>query len=95
MRKGHGQSNFIEEAMPIAMNTCYIEECIPDKIQAILNNPHTESHQKHNSAFWEYAAALKTFVAAFGRMPVFGVIPDMHAKPNIYIPLQNIYRDKA
>jgi len=28
-------------------------------------------------------------------MPVIGIIPDMHASPDVFIPLQKVYADKA
>lgn len=79
--------NFIEEAMPLALNTCFMEDKIPENIAATYNNAKSDSHQAVNGAFWEYCGALKTFVNAVGRMPVIGIIPDMHASPGIFIPL--------
>lgn len=47
------------------------------------------------SGFWIIAEAVKQFYEKNGRLPVPGGLPDMKAQSQVYIKLQNIYKEKA
>lgn len=52
-----------------------------------------QNHTK--SSFWIIADAVKKFYSKHGSLPVTGSLPDMKAQSNVYIKLQNMYKDKA
>eukprot|EP00036_Acanthoecidae_sp_10tr_P010094 CAMPEP_0182919498 /NCGR_PEP_ID=MMETSP0105_2-20130417/2769_1 /TAXON_ID=81532 ORGANISM="Acanthoeca-like sp., Strain 10tr" /NCGR_SAMPLE_ID=MMETSP0105_2 /ASSEMBLY_ACC=CAM_ASM_000205 /LENGTH=531 /DNA_ID=CAMNT_0025056697 /DNA_START=1 /DNA_END=1596 /DNA_ORIENTATION=+ len=47
------------------------------------------------SDFWIMVDALSKFVDATGDLPLIGSIPDMDANSEVYMALQQVYRDKA
>lgn len=47
------------------------------------------------SSFWIIADAVKQFYEKYGVLPLPGNVPDMKAKSNVYVELQNIYKTKA
>lgn len=47
------------------------------------------------SSFWIIAEAVKRFYSSHDRLPVPGGLPDMKAQSNVYIRLQNIYKERA
>ena len=48
-----------------------------------------------NESFWAIADGVKEFYNKHGQLPVTGGLPDMKAKSDVYIRLQNIYKAKA
>eukprot|EP00916_Digyalum_oweni_P001243 GHVL01002416.1.p1 GENE.GHVL01002416.1~~GHVL01002416.1.p1 ORF type:complete len:528 (+),score=85.39 GHVL01002416.1:7-1590(+) len=48
-----------------------------------------------NSDFWIVARGIKHFMNACGNLPLEGGLPDMTSDTNMYIKLQEIYRDRA
>lgn len=51
--------------------------------------------KESKSSFWIIADATKKFYQDHGVLPVAGGLPDMKAQSNVYIQLQNLYKDKA
>lgn len=47
------------------------------------------------SGFWVITEAVKQFYERHKVLPVPGGLPDMKAQSDVYIKLQNIYKDKA
>jgi hypothetical protein len=50
---------------------------------------------EQRSGFWLIADAVKQFYDKHGCLPLPGKLPDMKAKSNVYVQLQNIYKAKA
>lgn len=48
-----------------------------------------------NESFWAIADGVREFYNENGQLPVPGGLPDMKAKSDVYIRLQNIYKAKA
>lgn len=53
-------------------------------------------YQKHfRSSFWIIADAVKQFYHKHAQLPLPGGLVDMKAESDVYVKLQNIYKDKA
>jgi len=50
---------------------------------------------EERSSFWIIVDAIKQFYANHKALPLRGNVPDMKAKSQVYIQLQNIYKTKA
>ena len=50
---------------------------------------------EERSSFWIIADAINQFYAKHKALPLRGNVPDMKAKSQVYIQLQNIYKTKA
>ncbi|SPO03189.1 related to lactose regulatory protein [Cephalotrichum gorgonifer] len=48
-----------------------------------------------NGSFWAIADGVKEFYNKHSQLPVPGSLPDMKAKSDVYIQLQNVYKAKA
>ena len=48
-----------------------------------------------NTNFWIVADAIKNFYADHKALPLPGSVPDMKAESDVYVRLQNIYKNKA
>lgn len=87
-----GEENF-EEAVAAVMKHVTLPP-IPSSLQEVFEYDHKDEQQS-KSSFWIIAEAMKEFYAEHQRLPVAGGLPDMKAQSNVYIKLQNIYKDKA
>lgn len=87
-----GEENF-EEAVAAVMKHV-VAPSIPSSLKEVFEYEHKDEQQS-KSSFWIIAEALKEFYAEHQRLPVAGGLPDMKAQSNVYIQLQNIYKDKA
>ncbi|KAM0255172.1 hypothetical protein ACHAQJ_006015 [Trichoderma viride] len=87
-----GEENF-EEAVAAVMKHVTLSP-IPSSLKQVFDYQHKDEQQS-KSSFWIIAEAMKEFYAEHQRLPVAGGLPDMKAQSNVYIQLQNIYKDKA
>ncbi|KAL7785230.1 hypothetical protein V8C37DRAFT_394357 [Trichoderma ceciliae] len=87
-----GEENF-EEAVAAVMKHVTLPT-IPSSLKQVFGYEH-DDEQQAKSSFWVIAEAMKNFYTEHQRLPVAGGLPDMKAQSNIYIKLQNIYKDKA
>jgi amyloid beta precursor protein binding protein 1 len=60
-----------------------------------LTAPETQNLQPNSPPFWLIANAVQQFHQKHGQLPLPGAVPDMKARSNTYIELQNIYKTKA
>lgn len=60
-----------------------------------LDNSDLGAQGQSQSSFWVIVEAVRQFYAKHQLLPVPGGLPDMKSQSNIYIQLQNIYKDKA
>lgn len=104
-----GEENF-EEAISSVMKHI-VEPTVPDTLRQVFEYQHQsevgkvrapsktssdfQSQGERTSDFWVIAGAVKEFYEKHGRLPVPGGLPDMKAQSNVYIKLQNLYKDKA
>ncbi|EME40813.1 hypothetical protein DOTSEDRAFT_90918 [Dothistroma septosporum NZE10] len=61
----------------------------------ILNAPEVHMISETSAPFWIIANAIMQFYQDHGELPLPGAVPDMKARSNTYIELQNIYKAKA
>ncbi|KAK5998136.1 NEDD8-activating enzyme E1 regulatory subunit [Cladobotryum mycophilum] len=87
-----GEENF-EEAVAAVMKHI-TPSSVPSTLKEIFDYQHPAETQA-KSGFWIIADAVKDFYLKHQRLPVSGGLPDMKAQSNVYIKLQNIYKDKA
>jgi amyloid beta precursor protein binding protein 1 len=87
-----GEENF-EEAVAAVMKHVILPP-IPSSLKQVFEYEHNDEQQS-KSSFWIIAEAMKEFYDEHQRLPVAGGLPDMKAQSNVYIQLQNIYKDKA
>ncbi|RFU73973.1 nedd8-activating enzyme e1 regulatory subunit [Trichoderma arundinaceum] len=87
-----GEENF-DEAVAAVMKHVVLPP-IPSALTQVFEYEHKDEQQS-KSSFWIIAEALKGFYTEHQRLPVAGGLPDMKAQSNIYIKLQNIYKEKA
>jgi amyloid beta precursor protein binding protein 1 len=87
-----GEENF-EEAIAAVMKHV-VAPSLPSSLKQVFDYKHQESGQTRSS-FWLIADAVKEFYDKHKRLPVPGGMPDMKAQSNVYIKLQNIYKNKA
>uniref|UniRef100_A0A5S6Q0R0 NEDD8-activating enzyme E1 regulatory subunit n=1 Tax=Trichuris muris TaxID=70415 RepID=A0A5S6Q0R0_TRIMR len=80
-----------------ALNKCVRRSEIPANVLDVLNDPCAHDPKGNRKPFWILAHALKSFVEneGDGRLPLRGSLPDMSSDTELYIRLQNIYKDKA
>ena len=60
-----------------------------------LENSDLGTQGQSQSDFWVIVEAVRQFYAKHQLLPVPGGLPDMKAQSNVYIQLQNIYKEKA
>lgn len=73
-------------------------EFIPDKVSDLEFSvlPQLKKYQEEaNTDFWVIASAIKEFYTKHNELPLPGSVPDMKARSNVYVQLQNIYKAKA
>ncbi|KAF5661843.1 amyloid beta binding 1 [Fusarium heterosporum] len=87
-----GEENF-EEAIAAVMKHI-VAPSIPGSLQQVFDYVHQEPEET-KSSFWIIAEAVKQFYSKHSRLPVPGGLPDMKAQSNVYIKLQNIYKERA
>ncbi|KAF3920800.1 hypothetical protein ABW20_dc0107209 [Dactylellina cionopaga] len=70
---------------------------IPSATKAIFEDDKCKTLTSASSNFWIIARAIKDFTEQKngGLLPLPGALPDMKAKSNDYIRLQNVYKSKA
>ncbi|KFD49405.1 hypothetical protein M513_09672 [Trichuris suis] len=80
-----------------ALNKCVERSEIPENVWDVLKNPCARDPKSNRKSFWILAHALKCFVEneGDGRLPLRGSLPDMSSDTDLYIRLQNIYKEKA
>jgi hypothetical protein len=70
----------IGEAVEYASMYCFQEyEVIPDNLKSVFQNERIARNNPNEN--WGFAAALKKFVDAKGRLPIIGSIPPMKKTP--------------
>ncbi|KAK2776914.1 ubiquitin-like activating enzyme [Colletotrichum kahawae] len=87
-----GEENF-EEAVAAVLKTI-TQPSLPSAVKQVFEYQHT-NEVKSTSSFWVIAAAVRDFYEKHKCLPLPGGLPDMKAQSNVYIKLQNIYKDKA
>ncbi|KAK4618616.1 NEDD8-activating enzyme E1 regulatory subunit [Fulvia fulva] len=65
------------------------------KVLEILNAPEAQQITVTSAPFWVIANAVSQFYQQHNELPLPGAVPDMKARSNTYIELQNIYKAKA
>lgn len=94
MRKDNpegGEENFEEAAAAVMKHV--VVPSIPSSLQEVFDYQH--SAESPRSSFWIIADAVKQFYENHKQLPVSGGLPDMKAQSDVYIKLQNIYKEKA
>jgi len=87
-----GEENF-EEAVAAVMKHVVVPS-LPSSLKEVFDYGYHEQHEL-KSGFWIIAEAVKQFYDKHGVLPVPGGLPDMKAQSDVYIKLQNLYKDKA
>ncbi len=67
-------------------------------VAGLVHSAHTfivHPHNKRESLFWLFAAALRVFIERHGHLPVSSRIPDMTCSTEAFVKLQAIYTAKA
>lgn len=64
----------------------------PSAVREILNAPEAQTLTLTSSPFWLIANAIHQFYEKHGQLPLPGAVPDMKARSDTYIQLQNIYK---
>ncbi|KAF5243707.1 hypothetical protein BFJ68_g795 [Fusarium oxysporum] len=103
-----GEENF-EEAIAAVMKHV-VTPSLPSSLRQVFDYVHQDPvrtsainvdfitnlcQEEINSGFWVITEAVKRFYDEHGRLPVPGGLPDMKAQSNVYIKLQNIYKERA
>ncbi|VTT78586.1 unnamed protein product [Fusarium fujikuroi] len=103
-----GEENF-EEAIAAVMKHV-VKPSLPSSLQQVFDHVHQDPvrisaiivnfianlcQEETTSSFWVITEAVKRFYDQHGRLPVPGGLPDMKAQSNVYIKLQNIYKERA
>ncbi|KAJ3365902.1 NEDD8-activating enzyme E1 regulatory subunit [Allomyces arbusculus] len=83
--------------LDLSANADAADEHAPETNNSVVANPvaNVTAGCAWPPTFWALCAALKSFVADHGRLPVRGSVPDMKADTATYVSLQRVYRDKA
>ncbi|KAF4952659.1 hypothetical protein FGADI_6549 [Fusarium gaditjirri] len=87
-----GEENF-EEAIAAVMKHV-VAPSLPSSLRQVFGHVHQDPEEA-KSSFWVITEAVKRFYDKHGRLPVPGGLPDMKAQSNVYIKLQNIYKERA
>lgn len=64
-------------------------------VRDILSAPEAQNLTADSPPFWYIANAIHQFYTRHNVLPLPGAVPDMKARSNDYIALQNIYKSKA
>nr|OQO17835.1 hypothetical protein B0A51_14443 [Rachicladosporium sp. CCFEE 5018] len=91
--EGKDEENF-EEAYAAVLKSLN-PPTIPSGVRDVLSAPETQSLTSVSSSFWLIANAIQQFVTKHSVLPLPGAVPDMKARSNDYITLQQIYKSKA
>jgi len=95
-----------EENLVEALDNAFLafaRKGIPDEVADVFDNklcesgPVDDSMDSFNFRFWVMARGMKGFVngEGEGKLPLSGVLPDMTATTELYVDMQNIYKEKA
>ncbi|VUC20172.1 unnamed protein product [Clonostachys rosea] len=87
-----GEENF-EEAVAAVMKHV-VPPQLPSSLKQVFDYQPSGSDDT-KSGFWIIAEGVKQFYNRHGVLPVPGGLPDMKAQSEVYIKLQNLYKDKA
>ncbi|XP_026284162.1 NEDD8-activating enzyme E1 regulatory subunit [Frankliniella occidentalis] len=89
------EENF-EEAIK-AVNSCIQPTTIPSSIREILDDDACVNLTSKSKPFWIMAKAIRDFVENEGKghLPLRGSVPDMTAKTDYYVALQQVYYEHA
>ncbi|KAL2120808.1 hypothetical protein VTJ04DRAFT_4835 [Mycothermus thermophilus] len=87
-----GEENFDEAAAAVLKTLA--TPSLPSGLKEVFEHEHTYPVEQR-SGFWLIADAVKQFYDKHGCLPLPGKLPDMKAKSNVYVQLQNIYKAKA
>ncbi|GIZ41660.1 hypothetical protein CKM354_000495900 [Cercospora kikuchii] len=94
VRSGSASEENFDEAIAAATKLLKAPE-IPKQVHAILTAPEAQSLTPESPPFWLIANAVQQFCDKHGQLPLPGAVPDMKARSNTYVELQNIYKTKA
>lgn len=86
-----GEENFEEAASAVMKHL--VMPTIPPSLQEVFDYKHAAEVPK--SSFWIITEAVKNFYGKHKQLPISGGLPDMKAQSDVYIRLQNIYKEKA
>lgn len=89
------EENF-EEAIK-AVNSTVQPTCIPLSVKEILDDDACVNLTAKSKPFWIMAKAIRDFVEneGNGNLPLRGSVPDMTAKTDYYVALQQVYHEQA
>lgn len=88
-----GEENF-DEAVSAVLKSLNPPEP-SSTVKEIFKAPECVLIRDTSPPFWIIAHAIGLFYAKYGVLPVPGAVPDMKARSNDYIQLQNVYKAKA
>ncbi|KAH7116000.1 hypothetical protein B0J11DRAFT_538944 [Dendryphion nanum] len=88
-----GEENF-DEAVAAVLKSLNPPEP-SSSVKAVFKEPECVQLNQSSSSFWVIAHAIGQFYDKHGVLPVPGAVPDMKARSQDYIQLQNVYKAKA
>lgn len=94
VRSGSGSEENFDEACAAVLKSLN-PPTLPSTVRDILTAPETLQLTPTSPAFWLIANAVQQFYQKHAQLPLPGAVPDMKARSNTYIELQNIYKTKA
>lgn len=94
VRSGSGSEENFDEACAAVLKSLN-PPTLPSTVRDILTAPETLQLTPTSPPFWLIANAVQQFYQKHAQLPLPGAVPDMKARSNTYIELQNIYKTKA
>ncbi|SMY27522.1 unnamed protein product [Zymoseptoria tritici ST99CH_1A5] len=94
VRSGSGSEENFDEAVAAVLKSLN-PPTPPSAVREILSAPEATKLTASSPPFWLIANAVQTFYSKHSQLPLPGAVPDMKARSDTYIQLQNIYKQKA
>ena len=94
VRSGSASEENFDEACAAVLKSLN-PPTIPSAVREILTAPETWQLTPTTPPFWLIANAVQKFYEKHDQLPLPGAVPDMKARSNTYVELQNIYKTKA
>ncbi|OAA33648.1 Molybdenum cofactor biosynthesis, MoeB [Moelleriella libera RCEF 2490] len=87
-----GEENFDEAVSAVMKHVC--KPSLPANLEQIFEY-REQAIESSDDHFWIIAGAIERFWKKHGQLPLQGGVPDMKAQSDVYIRLQQLYRQKA
>jgi amyloid beta precursor protein binding protein 1 len=91
VRSGSGTEENFDEACAAVLKSLN-PPSIPSAVREILTAPEATAVDASSPPFWVVANAVHQFYEKNDQLPLPGAVPDMKARSDTYIQLQNIYK---